>query len=403
MTRADRSFPVGLRILVAGLALLALLWYVPGSAAGAPSGSQVSDAKQAYQAALSKLSAIRSEVAAIQSQLNAAVQRVDAQQQLVDQVTAQVIATQKRIESAEEKYRQIRSRLSARAVESFMDGPGSNLGFILGSTSLADLSDRLEFVNAVTDSDAGLAQQVDNLRTALLADEAQLEKLQAQRRERLVALKATQDSIAASLRRVSDLQVEAAHTVESTLSQYRNLKASYAKYLQQAAGGTQVGGHHSPVPLPARYEHILKVCPVAAPRYFGDGFGAPRYAGGYHLHAGVDVVAAKGQPILAPFDGVAHSSYNTLGGNAVYVEGAEGYVYNAHVDHYSALANGPVHAGDVIAYVGDTGDALGGTPHDHFEFHPYFAVPPDWPISYYGYRVIGTALNPYPLLVAACG
>ena len=100
---------------------------------------------------------------------------------------------------------------------------------------------------------------------------------------------------------------------------------------------------------------------------------------------------------------MAHSSYNTLGGNAVYVEGAEGYVYNAHVDHYSALANGPVHAGDVIAYVGETGDALGGTPHDHFEFHPAFPVPADWPISYYGYRVIGTAINPYPLLVAACG
>ena len=232
-----------------------------------------------------------------------------------------------------------------------MDGPGSNLGFILGSTSLADLSDRLEFVNAVTDSDASLAQQVDNLRTAAAgrrgaAGGAPGAAPRAARR----AARPPATTIAASLRRVSDLQVEASHTVEATLSQYTNLKKSYAKYLQQqAAGGTQVGGHHAPVPLPAQYKHILKVCPVDAPRYFGDGFGAPRYAGGFHLHAGVDVVAAKGQPILAPFDGVAHSSYNTLGGNAVYVEGAEGYVYNAHVDHYSALANGPVHAGDVIA------------------------------------------------------
>jgi murein DD-endopeptidase MepM/ murein hydrolase activator NlpD len=72
------------------------------------------------------------------------------------------------------------------------------------------------------------------------------------------------------------------------------------------------------------------------------------------------------------------------------------------VDHYSDKSNGPVKTGDVIGYVGDTGDAI-GTPHDHFEFHPFFPVPADWPVSFYGYRVIGTAINPYPLLVAACG
>ena len=56
MTRANRSFPVGLRILVAGLAMLALTLNVPALAAGAPSGGQVTDAKKAYDAALAKLS-----------------------------------------------------------------------------------------------------------------------------------------------------------------------------------------------------------------------------------------------------------------------------------------------------------------------------------------------------------
>jgi murein DD-endopeptidase MepM/ murein hydrolase activator NlpD len=114
------------------------------------------------------------------------------------------------------------------------------------------------------------------------------------------------------------------------------------------------------------------------------------------------MLASRGTPIVAPFDGVARTSYNTLGGNAVYVTGQDGYVYNAHLDSYSSKSNGPVKTGDVVGYVGDTGDAI-GTPHDHFEFHPFFPVPPDWPVSYYGYRVIGTALNPYPLLVYACG
>ena len=85
----------------------------------------------------------------------------------------------------------------------------------------------------------------------------------------------------------------------------------------------------------------------------------------------------------------------------VFVSGARGTVYNAHLSSYSSLSNGPVHAGDVIGYVGDTGDAA-AIFHDHFEFHPN-VMPSSWPVSAYGYSIIEDAVNPYPLLVAACG
>ena len=112
-------------------------------------------------------------------------------------------------------------------------------------------------------------------------------------------------------------------------------------------------------------------------------------------------MSPNGTPIVAPFDGYAHSDYNSLGGNVVFVSGAVGTVYNAHLSAYSSLSNGPVHAGDVIGYVGDTGDAP-GVFHDHFEFHPN-VMPSSWPVSAYGYSIIEDAVNPYPLLVAACG
>jgi murein DD-endopeptidase MepM/ murein hydrolase activator NlpD len=146
---------------------------------------------------------------------------------------------------------------------------------------------------------------------------------------------------------------------------------------------------------------LLEVCPVDQPRSFGDGFGAPRYAGGFHLHMGVDIIAPTGTPIRAPFDGVARRSYNTLGGNAVYVTGRTGFVYNAHLSAYSANSSGPVTAGEIIGYVGTTGDAQGGVAHDHFEYHPN-VIPPNWTPSAYGYSVIDGAINPYPLLVEAC-
>jgi murein DD-endopeptidase MepM/ murein hydrolase activator NlpD len=128
----------------------------------------------------------------------------------------------------------------------------------------------------------------------------------------------------------------------------------------------------------------LVVCPVRGRGYIANDFGAPRYAGGYHPHAGNDVFAAQGTPIVAPFDGVAVKTPNTLGGEAVKVYGPLGYVYNAHLSAYGRL--GPVRAADVIGYVGNTGDAIGGPPHDHFEWHPGN----------------GAAVDPFPYLQAAC-
>ena len=398
----DRSFPVGLRAVAALSAVLALTWYAPSAGAGPTSHQDVQNAKANYENAVARVNAIRAEIDVIQTRLQKATQQVEKQQQLLEQITAELLQTRARIQDTQERYDRILSQLNDRAVQAFISGPASNLEWILGASSLGDLSDRMEFVDAVSQSDADLAAQVEYLHQQLEFDEARLEDLQAQHREQLAKAKAIQDQILVDLHRVQDLQAQATQIAEQYFQRFRSVKKDRAQYLQSLAAQAESGSHHDVVPLPPRYQHLLQVCPVKGTVYFGDGFGAPRYTGHYHLHAGVDILAARGTPILAPFDGEAKSSYNTLGGNAVYVYGQEGYVYNAHVDHYSSKSNGPVKTGDVIGYVGDTGDAI-GTPHDHFEFHPYFPVPADWPVSFYGYRVIGTALNPYPLLVYACG
>ena len=110
-------------------------------------------------------------------------------------------------------------------------------------------------------------------------------------------------------------------------------------------------------------------CPVRGPHEVADDFGAPRWVdGSYHAHMGNDIMAPYGTPIVAPFDGRAVASPGGLGGLAVKVHGAAGYVYNAHLSRYGTL--GTVDAGTVVGYVGTTGNAAGGAPHDHFEWHP---------------------------------
>ena len=166
MTRSDRSFPVGPRLLAIFVAFAALLLSLP-IAGAAPSSSQVQSAHQAAIDAERRLSEIQSAINAKQLELAAAVARVDQAESELAQIANQIADTRARIARAQAQYERIREQLNERAVQAFMSGPGSGLELVLGATSLDDLSDRLEYVDAVAQSDADLAQQVANLQAAL--------------------------------------------------------------------------------------------------------------------------------------------------------------------------------------------------------------------------------------------
>jgi murein DD-endopeptidase MepM/ murein hydrolase activator NlpD len=401
MTRA-RAFPATVRAVT--VAVLLVLVSVASIAGAAPSKRDVERAKEKIRRLEGQLTAIQEELASTQLRLNAAADKVERHEIALEEVQVDLARTRGALERARARYERIVDRLNERAVEAYMQGPASSIDFLLGSQSVADLTDRLAYVDALAKADADLAVRVANLKNRLTVFEAQLESDQARQARQLGAAREQKAHVLGLFRDVQTLVQRQQQLVATAERFYKREKAAYAEWLreQRSAQGEAMGGREwSGGPLPEPYDDVLEACPVAQPRAFGDGFGAPRYAGGYHLHKGVDIVAPAGTTILAAFDGYAYTSSNTLGGNVVFVVGAYGKVYNAHLSRYSEHSNGRVSAGDVIGYVGDTGDAT-GIPHDHFEFHPN-TMPGPWPSSYYGYSVIEDAINPYPLLIQACG
>ena len=140
-------------------------------------------------------------------------------------------------------------------------------------------------------------------------------------------------------------------------------------------------------------------CPVTGRLSYRDDFGDPRSVGGYHPHSGNDIIAPTGRPIRAPFAGLAVAHRDSwFAGLYVTVVGARGYVRNAHLSRVRKL--GQVEAGDVIGYVGSTGDALG--PHDHFGWHPW-SVPVPRHRAPSGFSLVADAIDPYPFLNKVCG
>ncbi|TMK54016.1 MAG: M23 family metallopeptidase, partial [Actinobacteria bacterium] len=93
-----------------------------------------------------------------------------------------------------------------------------------------------------------------------------------------------------------------------------------------------------------------------------------------HLHQGNDIFANFGTPFVAPEGGVvARYGFESVGGNSVYLMGDDGYgIYGAHLQGFApGLQTGThVNAGTLLGFVGNTGDAAGGTPHLHFQLYP---------------------------------
>jgi hypothetical protein len=108
---------------------------------------------------------------------------------------------------------------------------------------------------------------------------------------------------------------------------------------------------------------------VQGPATWSDSWHAPRFAGGFHLHEGQDVLCSYGAPVLAAIDGQLHFGENTLGGLAAYVVRPDGaFLYYAHLsEQRTSLTGAQVHPGDVIGKCGATGDAT--VPHVHFSFY----------------------------------
>ena len=112
---------------------------------------------------------------------------------------------------------------------------------------------------------------------------------------------------------------------------------------------------------------------IAGPASYTHDWLYPRYGPGFRFHLGTDVFAAQGTPVRAPVDGVAQSGTGDLGGLFVKVFMDDGtYFYMAHL---SGLVEGfkenmPVKTGDIVGYVGDSGNAKGGTPHVHLGIYP---------------------------------
>lgn len=368
MTTPMPSFPnssrIGLRrllVLAAGLFLLAQA--VPGPVSASTredldrARTKLKGIERQLKGIQARKQALQGDILSLTTQINQALRQKEA-------IEDQIHAIKGGIKDSNGRVEELRVRLNDRARDVYIQGPASMLSVMLDARSITDLSDRASFIDVLSRGDANLA-------TGIEVEKQQLQKFADQfkglRKEQVALLKEFKkqrkelDGLWLTARAVEALiQVkvrEANKVVEKLERKYQNELL--------AAISLQTGG--PPPPDIDGKPGPLYVCPVDPPRSYVNDFGAPRVG---HTHQGNDIFAPQGTPIRAPFDGRAEEGSNGLGGNTVHVYADNGdYVYNAHMVKYAGVS-GRVQAGQIIGYVGDTGNARGTPYHDHFEYHP---------------------------------
>jgi murein DD-endopeptidase MepM/ murein hydrolase activator NlpD len=326
--------------IVAGSVAAFVLACLPGVAlsSSTPTDDQLKESKQELHNTKDKVRAQQRKIRKLQRRMNALATRISKTQSDIVAAEQRIDKLEKRILIMRVRASLLQAKLDERSRQAYMFG-GAPVLYLLTATSAAEAASRMSFLTEMNRRDAVLAAKVHETEDRLARSEGE-----AVRARQVIEL---------TKRRLELDQRE----LRRTMAESQRLVAGLRDRVEQ-------------IQYVISEIRPFSVCPVVGPAPVADDFGImvhhPPKEGGDHIHQGNDIYAPMGASIVAPFDGTAETSSNRIGGLAVTVSGEFGYVYNAHLSAFGEL--GPVEAGDVIGYVGATGNA--GGPHDHFEWHP---------------------------------
>ncbi len=364
---------------------------------------------------------VAAEIIRVQDKADLVAQRWAEAQLRSEELTAEVAAAEDKLAATTAQYSQIAAVLSQIAINRFTGSSSTTMLVVLGNPLEERQMNAL--LSIALDQGSTDLDQVDAVRSDLEKDRERVSALRAENEQVTEQLTSSQAEIEQQLAQLATLREqlkneEVKRAYEAQLAKRRSelaaqqaaADAAAAAAAQAAApppaplrgGGTQPSApspttpstppaqtptaskppstpkpvpaqpnpaptpEPAPRPAPVVISGIDWTCPVAGPTAFGDTWGAPRPGG--RTHQGVDMMSPAGTPLVAVVAGSATMRTNTLGGNVISLAGSDGNGY--YYAHLSAWEGGSrsVSAGEVIGYVGATGNTTAN--HLHFEIHP---------------------------------
>ncbi|MDF2632120.1 MAG: peptidase, partial [Caproiciproducens sp.] len=320
--------------------------------------------KQAYKDALD------SQVSTVQSQIDVTNQQIAALDADITQKQSQIAGKQANIQT---NYELLKERLHAL----YLTGEASNLEIILNAKSVIDLADKTEAIKAITTHDTDLINTLKADMESIKTQKAEIESNRAAVASAKVTLDTKQNELTGLVNETQAVIADIAANESSAKSESAKLAAQrkaadaaidqwYKDYYAEQAKNHNNGGGSGGYTSTGNF-----AWPVPGVNRISSGYGAR--SGGFHKGIDISAAGVYGKPIVAADSGrVIQGGWGNYGtgyggyGNVVAIDHGGGYsTLYGHCSSVVVSAGTIVKKGQVIAYVGSTGDSTG--PHLHFE------------------------------------
>ena len=321
-----------------------------------------------------ELDALEARMDELQADLDATTERIEELRAEREHVQERIVEIELEMSRIEDRQERLDDQAEARARSLYKQGSVGMFEALVAAEDFGDLLERAELAEHVSSHSNAVFYRLARDQEELTALGEELEERRAELSTTTADLEDAGDELLAKFEEVSD--------------EYEELKKQLAAARREAAREAAAAASpttSAPAVSPsgdAPSGGGGKACPVNGPVSFIDSWGAPRDG---HTHVGVDMMADYGTPLVAIVSGTVSSGWSDTGGNMIFLSGDDGNSYWYLHNETNIVTSGHVTAGQQIATVGDTGNAV-GIPHLHFEYHPGGGGP----------------VNPYPLVAAIC-
>lgn len=343
--------------------------------------SQINDAKKDLEEINTAKSENLKQIETLLEKISSYQDDIDELNSKISDLKSQINDMEKQIKQDEEEYNKQRELLDERIVASYKTGNTSYLDFLLSSSNIMDMISSYFLISKVADYDQNLMEEVNTHKEKIEADKKKIEENKQELETSQKAITAKQQSLQVIKKEKEAYSAKLSEEEKETEEKLQDLQAANkalekkikakkaeieaAKKASQSKNNSSSNSKSNSTP--SSYGLIwptLTKYSITTTWYYSTGA----------LHGASDISGSGiyGTPVYAAADGYVINSDWGIGGhyqgygNCIFIAHFNGlYTLYAHLSSRNVSEGQTVSQGQIIGYVGSTGNSTG--PHLHFE------------------------------------